>query len=185
MPLDRQVHSSMKARCWPRFKWGLALSFLCVAAHAEEIKVLSAGAFKPVLIALQADFESQSGHRLTISNDTAGGLQKRVLAGETFDLVVSSPSSLKAMQKAGKVSDAPPTELARVAIGVAVAPGAPVPDISSVVIVKISPRLKSCGPSAKRPKRIFGPCKSTKTATGTLAALAALRTLSKRNWCSS
>ena len=122
----------MKARCWPRFKWGLALSFLCVAAHAEEIKVLSAGAFKPVLIALQADFESQSGHRLTISNDTAGGLQKRVLAGETFDLVVSSPSSLKAMQKAGKVSDAPPIELARVAIGVAVAPGAPVPDISSV-----------------------------------------------------
>lgn len=97
-----------------------------------EIKVLSAGAFKPVLVATQSTFESQTGHRMIIVNDTAGGLQRRVLAGETFDLVVSSPASLKAMRQAGKVADQDPVPLAKVSIGVAVAPGAPVPPIGTV-----------------------------------------------------
>jgi molybdate transport system substrate-binding protein len=49
-----------------------------------------------------------------------------------FDLVVSSPASLEAMQRAGKVVPTPPLELARVSIGVAVAPGSPSPDIATV-----------------------------------------------------
>jgi molybdate transport system substrate-binding protein len=110
--------------------WGMAA--WAVLAHGADIKVLSAGAFKPVLLASQADFESRTGHRLLIVNDTAGGLQSRVLAGESFDLVVSSPASLKAMRQAGKLADTDPLALAKVSIGVAVAPGAPLPDISSV-----------------------------------------------------
>jgi molybdate transport system substrate-binding protein len=105
---------------------------LCGPSWATDIKVLSAGAFKPVLVAAQQAFEAKTGHRLVIINDTAGGLQKRVLAGETFDLVVSSPASLKAMRQAGKIADVEAMPLARVAIGVAVAPGTPLPDVSSV-----------------------------------------------------
>ena len=110
---------------------GLA-GLLQVSAQAVEIKVLTAGAFKPVLAAVQQAFEAKSGHQLVLVNDTAGGLQKRILAGESFDLVVSSPASLKAMREAAKIADTDPLPLARVAIGVAVAPGQPLPDVSTV-----------------------------------------------------
>jgi molybdate transport system substrate-binding protein len=111
-----------------------ALACACAAqlVQAEELKILSAGAFKPVLVALQPAFERDTGHKLVIENDTAGGLQKRITGGEAFDLVFSSPASLQPMAQAGKLANEPPLPLARVAIGVAVRKGAPMPDISSV-----------------------------------------------------
>ncbi len=114
----------------------LLLALACgLAAHlalAADLKILSAGAFKPVLVALQPAFEQHTGHRLVIDSDTAGGLQKRVNAGEPFDLVFSSRDSLKAMSQAGRLASEPPTPVARVGIGVAVRKGAPLPDIGSV-----------------------------------------------------
>ena len=108
----------------------LACTLALSVAHGAELKVLTAGAFKPVLVALQPAFEQQTGHRLTIENDTAGALQKRIAAGEHFDVVVSSPASLQPL--AAKLAPEPPRPLARVGIGVAVRQGAPRPDISSV-----------------------------------------------------
>ncbi|HEX2543414.1 MAG TPA: substrate-binding domain-containing protein, partial [Ramlibacter sp.] len=110
----------------------LAGSLLALSAAAADLKVLSAGAFKPVLVALQPVFEQQTGHRLVVENDTAGALQKRVVAGEAFDVVFSSPASLQAMAQAGRLANEPALPLARVAIGVAVRKGAALPDISSV-----------------------------------------------------
>jgi len=52
-----------------------------------------------------------------------------------------------------------------------------VPRMSSVVIVKMSPSASSCGPFSNMPRRIFGPCRSTSTATGLPASAAACRTL--------
>ena len=105
---------------------------LAGAAQAADIKVLSAGAFKPVLVAMAPAFEQRTGHKLVIDNDTAGGLVRRIGAGEAFDVVVAPPSALAQMVQAGKVSGASPRALARVAIGVAVKGGAPLPDISTV-----------------------------------------------------
>jgi molybdate transport system substrate-binding protein len=101
-------------------------------SHAADIKVLTAGAFKQVLVAAQPDFERRTGHKLVIDNDTAGGLQRRITAGEAFDIVVSSPASLQPLRQAGKVADEAPPSLARVGIGVAVKPGAPVPALATV-----------------------------------------------------
>ena len=109
---------------------GLALSTMPVAA--AEIKVLTAGAFKPVVTAIAADFEKQTGHKLVIDNDTAGALVKRINGGETFDLVVLTPGALEPLAKDGKVVSGSVQRLAKVAIGVAVKRGAPLPDISSV-----------------------------------------------------
>ena len=50
------------------------------AAGAAELKVLTAGAFKPVVAALAPVFEGQTGHTVRIENDTAGALA-RPLAG--------------------------------------------------------------------------------------------------------
>jgi molybdate transport system substrate-binding protein len=73
----------------------LACTLAACAASAADLKVLTAGAFKPVVLALQPAFERDTGHRLVIENDTAGALQKRVTGGEAFDVVFSSPASLR------------------------------------------------------------------------------------------
>jgi len=102
------------------------------AAQAAEIKVLSAGAYKPVVVALAPAFEKRTGHTLVIDNDTAGALVKRIGGGEAFDLVVLPPAGMDQLTSTGKVMAGSATRLARVAIGVAVKRGAPQPDIGSV-----------------------------------------------------
>lgn len=104
----------------------------CLNASAAEIKVLTAGAFKPVVTALVPDFEKQTGHKVTVENDTAGALTKRISSGEAFDLVILTPAALAELTKAGKVVEGSTRPLARVAIGVAVKKGAASPDISTV-----------------------------------------------------
>lgn len=116
-----------------RPRLALAALLLCTGfSQAAELKVLSAGAYKQVLLAAQPAFEHRTGHRLVIDNDTAGALQRRIAGGEAFDVVVSSPASLQPLRQAGRVADTPPPSLARVGIGVAVKPGTPLPPLATV-----------------------------------------------------
>lgn len=110
----------------------LALVGTLLSAQAAELKVLTAGAYKPVLMELAPGFEARTGHRLKVDNDTAGALQRRIASGEVFDLVVLTPGGIDALTRGGTVAPASSKTLARVAIGVAVKAGAPAPDISSV-----------------------------------------------------
>ena len=58
----------------------LALAGLGPAA-AADLKLLTAGAFKPVALELVPEFERKTGHKVRVDNDTAGGLARRVLGG--------------------------------------------------------------------------------------------------------
>ncbi len=111
---------------------GLAGWAVVSGAAAADLRVLTAGAYKPVVVALAPAFEQRTGHRLVIDNDTAGALVRRISAGEAFDLVLLTPGGLEQLAKAGKVDSGASVRLAKVAIGVAVKQGAPAPDISSV-----------------------------------------------------
>lgn len=112
---------------WVAVGWAVPL-----CAASAELKVLTAGAFKPVVMALAPEFEARTGHKLTVENDTAGALVRRITTGEAFDLVVLTPAALAQLAQAGKVTAGASVPLARVAIGVAVKRGAPAPDISTV-----------------------------------------------------
>jgi len=101
-------------------------------AAAAEIKVLSAGAYKSVVVATQPEFEKQTGHKLAIDSDTVGGLAKRIEDGEAFDVVVVSPGAVDDLIKKGKASAGTRQTLARVGIGVMVKDGAAKPDIATV-----------------------------------------------------
>jgi molybdate transport system substrate-binding protein len=101
-------------------------------AAGAEIKVLTAGAFKQVLLAMLPQFERQSGHKAIVDNDTVGALTKRVEAGEAFDLAVLTPTAVDSLSKKGKLVPGSGRNLARVGIGVVVKEGAPKPDIGSV-----------------------------------------------------
>jgi molybdate transport system substrate-binding protein len=106
------------------------------AVQAAEVKVLTAGAFKPVVTALAGEFEQRTGHKLVVDNDTAGALTRRISGGEAFDLVVLTPAALEQLVKSGQVQPGSAQRLARVAIGVAIKQGAPKPDIGSVEALK-------------------------------------------------
>jgi molybdate transport system substrate-binding protein len=105
-------------------------------AAAAEIKVLTAGAFKQVLVALLPDFERTSGHKVVVENDTVGALTKRIEGGETFDLAVLTPAAVDALASKGKLVPGSRANLARVGIGVVVKEGAPKPDIGSLAAFK-------------------------------------------------
>ena len=66
----------------------LAFAVSAGSSMAADLKILSAGAYKPAAQVLAADFEKKTGNRVTIVTDTAGGLGKRLAAGEYFDIVV-------------------------------------------------------------------------------------------------
>jgi len=116
----------------------LSLAIMLVAAAAPrgagaaEIKVLTAGAFKQVLLALLPAFEQQTGHKVTVENDTVGALIKRIDGGEGFDLAVLTPTAVDDLAKKGKFIAGSRKNLARVGVGVAVKEGAAKPDIGSV-----------------------------------------------------
>jgi molybdate transport system substrate-binding protein len=101
-------------------------------AAAAEIKVLTTGAFKQVVVALVPEFEKTTGHKVVLDNGTVGQLQKRVDGGESFDVLVLSPKGIEDYIKSGKIAAGSNANLAKVGVGVMVKEGAPKPDISSV-----------------------------------------------------
>src|SRR5262245_53891785 len=94
-------------------------------AAAAEIKVLTAGAFKQVLLALLPDFERTTGHKVSVENDTAGALSKRIEGGEAFDLAVLTPAAVNDLSGKGKFVAGSRVNLARVGVGVMVKDGTP------------------------------------------------------------
>jgi molybdate transport system substrate-binding protein len=105
---------------------------MAASALAADIKVLTAGAFKPVVVALAPEFERKSGHRLVVDNDTAGALARRIGGGEQFDLVVLTEGAIGQLGRDGKLAAGGSAVLGRVGIGVAVKRGAALPEIGSV-----------------------------------------------------
>ncbi|QHI98583.1 solute-binding protein [Xylophilus rhododendri] len=110
----------------------LCLLLSALGARADTVKVLTSGAFKPIVLALAPAFEARTGNTVVVSNDTAGALAKRVSEGEPFDLLVLTPAALKVFGDDGKVAADSIKPLARVAIGVAVKQGAPRPEVGTV-----------------------------------------------------
>src|SRR5690242_5801573 len=109
---------------------------LTSSGSAAEVKVLTAGAFKQVVLALVPDFEKQTGNKVVVDNDTAGGLKKRIEGGEIFDVAVITPAVLDELAGAGKIAAGSRVNLAGVGIGVVVKEGAPKPDVSTVEAFK-------------------------------------------------
>ncbi len=84
-----------------------------------------------VVTALAYDFTSAAAHETELSFGTVGALQKRLDAGETADVVISSIAALDGLEQRGTLAAGSRTALATVRIGVAVREGALAPDIST------------------------------------------------------
>jgi len=110
----------------------LMLGLAPAMAHAADVKILTAGAMKAVVLELVPQFEKETGHKAVVDNDTAGGLARRIQGGEAFDLAVITPGVLNDLASKGKVAGDTRANVARVGVGVVVKEGAPVPDVSNV-----------------------------------------------------
>lgn len=101
-------------------------------AQAAEIKVLTTGAFKPVLLAIAPELEASQHITLNVSNGTAGELSKRIESGEKFDVAILTDSLVRKFEATGSLDRDTAKNVAKVGIGVAVPLNAPKPAISTV-----------------------------------------------------
>ena len=96
------------------------------------IKVLSALAVREAYLELFPQFETSTGHSITVTWTGTGDIRKRMAAGEPYDLVITSADGMAELLKAGLVMLGTVTPLVTCGIGAAVRAGAPVPDFSTV-----------------------------------------------------
>ena len=105
-------------------------------ADAAEIKVLSTQATEEAYRELVPQFEKATGHKVTTVFTGTLDANKRLAAGETYDLLIMSGASIDEHIKGGKVVAGSRVDLAKSGVGVGVKAGAPKPDISTVDALK-------------------------------------------------
>src|SRR5262249_2689875 len=105
-------------------------------ASAAEIKVLSAGGFKEAYVELVPQFEKASEHKVATTWSGVADIQKRIAAGEVYDLVVSSAAAIDELSKQGKIAPGSRVDLAKSGVGIAVKQGAPKPDLGTTEALK-------------------------------------------------
>jgi molybdate transport system substrate-binding protein len=105
-------------------------------AHAAETKVLSTQAAEQAYRELVPQFEAASGHKVSTIFTGTLDVQKRIGAGEMYDLIIMAGPAIDDFIKAGKVVPGTRVDLVKSGVGVAVPAGAPKPDISTTAALK-------------------------------------------------
>jgi len=118
-----------------------AVLLLATRAAADEIKVMTSGAFTAAHLAVSPEFERTTRHHIvTVYGASMGNapdsIPNRLQRGEAADVVIMAGQAIDDLIKQGKVVAGSRVDLARSRIGVAVRAGAPRPDISSVDALK-------------------------------------------------
>jgi molybdate transport system substrate-binding protein len=106
------------------------------ALHADEVRVMTSGAFAAAYLDLVGPFERATSHRViteaTITGVGDESIPSRIRRGEPVDVVILPDASLNELIKDGRILAATRVPLARSGIGMAVRSGSPKPDIGTV-----------------------------------------------------
>jgi len=101
-----------------------------------EIRLLSTTALKTSIDEITSCFESASGKKIVASYAPSTQIAKRVSEGEFADIAITTCAAVNNLITQGRVAPGTRVDIARSAIGVAVRPGTPRPDISSAATFK-------------------------------------------------
>lgn len=129
---------SIAARLGVAALGGALLASFFGAASAAELKVLATVALTPALNELGPQFERASGHKLSLGYSIVADIRKRVLEGETADVLLLSRPVMDELQKQNKVAGGTIADVVGIAVAVTARAGAPKPDISSPEALKKS-----------------------------------------------
>lgn len=110
---------------------GVALVLSASIAQAAEVKVLIAGALQNAIRPLAADFEKQTGNKVTLMASNPALIPKE-LADHPYDVVASALSTMGEFSEGGKLQAGTDIPLARTGIGIAIKEGARKPDLSTI-----------------------------------------------------
>jgi molybdate transport system substrate-binding protein len=112
------------------------LLLLVRGAAADDIRVMTSGAFTAAYLALVPQLEQAGSGRMITAATTMGtgadSIPNRLARGEAADIVIVADAALMDLIKDGRVIADSRVALARSSIGMAVRAGALKPDISSV-----------------------------------------------------
>ena len=115
----------------------VAVLLLATRAAADEIKVMTSGAFTAAHLAVTPEFERTTHHHVvTVYGASMGNapdsIPNRLQRGEPADVVIMAAQALDDLIRQGKVIAGSRVDLVRSRIGLAVRAGAPRPDVTSV-----------------------------------------------------
>jgi molybdate transport system substrate-binding protein len=107
-----------------------------IMSDANQIKFLSGGAMKSLMVEIVPLFERASGAKVEIKFALTSVLKKEIEDGAAFDIALLPRPELDALVEAGRIAAGTPTDITRSAVGLAVRAGAPKPDIGTVAALK-------------------------------------------------
>jgi molybdate transport system substrate-binding protein len=113
-------------------------SVAAAAAEPVEITVLTSVAVTSALDELAPQFERSTGNKLKISYSLISDIKKRVIAGETADVIMLSRPAMDDLSKQDKFMPGSIADIAGTPVAVTVRAGGPKPDISSADALKRS-----------------------------------------------
>src|SRR5690349_9646696 len=105
------------------------------SADAKDLKILTGAGMSMPVRALAADFGQRTGATVSVVSDTAGGVQKRMEAGEKFDLVIGTTAVLETLTGENKVSGQH-SDLAQMVAGISAKAGMAKPALADSAQVK-------------------------------------------------
>ena len=121
---------------------GLLFSSIAVTegtvADAAEIKVLTSVALTSALDELAPQYERATGNKLNIGYSLIADIRRRIIAGETADVIILSRPVMDELQKQDKFASGSIANVVGTPVALAVRAGTPKPDISSVDALKRS-----------------------------------------------
>jgi molybdate transport system substrate-binding protein len=107
-----------------------------IMSDVNQIKILSGGAMKSLMVEVLPLFERANGAKVEIRFALTSVLKKEIEDGATFDIALLPRSELDALVEAGRIAAGTQTDITRSAVGFAVRAGALKPDIGSVAALK-------------------------------------------------
>jgi molybdate transport system substrate-binding protein len=101
------------------------------ASHAAEIRVISANGMREVIQETKAKFEAMTGHRLVVTVVETGEIRRRVLGGESYDVIMVPKAAADEFEQQDKIVRGSGVQLIRVNFGLAAAADGPRPEINT------------------------------------------------------
>lgn len=96
-----------------------------------EMRILSAGAAKGLVYAIQQPFAADTGTAINGTYGAVGAMMEKLHDGEACDVVILTSALINQLTGSGHLVAGSAAPLGRVATGVAVRAGSPVPDVST------------------------------------------------------